>query len=84
MITERKLGTLDRTLVAGVTHFEYMASYTVTHLVLLVVQSGLAFVWMVTVMDMHIEGQWYLALILALLVGVSGISFGKHIQDTTK
>jgi ABC-type multidrug transport system permease subunit len=75
-ITEKKAGTLQRSLVAGMTSFEIMVAYLNVQLVLLIVQTLLGFGILRFVFQLHLVGQIWLAILLAILVGVCGMSLG--------
>lgn len=77
MITEKKSGAMERTKVAGVTDLELMISHFVTQSVVLLIQSILSYVIMISVFKIRVQGSILLAYLIGLAVGVSGISFGK-------
>jgi len=77
-ITEKKTGTLDRSLVAGVTNAEIMISFLITQTVVLFGQSAFAFLILTVVFRIEVEGSLALAIFLAILIGIGGMSMGKN------
>jgi hypothetical protein len=76
LIAEKRLGTLDRSKVAGVTTAEHMAAYLTVQFFVLAVQAAVAFAALVIGFDIEIQGSVLLASVMALLIGVAGISIG--------
>ncbi|CAL8069144.1 unnamed protein product [Orchesella dallaii] len=75
-ISEKRAGNLARILVAGVQTWEVMLAYLLVHLVVLIFQTALSFIIMVSVFNIQIIGPVLWAVALALLVGISGMSMG--------
>ncbi|OXA64810.1 ABC transporter G family member 23 [Folsomia candida] len=75
-ISEKKSGTLFRSLVAGVTTGEIMVAFLISQIAVLMTQSGLAFLILNVVFKIPILGSVPLGLSLAVLVGVGGMSMG--------
>jgi len=79
-ITEKKAGTLDRSLVAGVTNVEVMLSNLVTQTFVLFVQVGIAFLVMSGVFGIAIKGSIAGAVSIAILIGIAGMSMGESLN----
>ncbi|ODM94472.1 ABC transporter G family member 20 [Orchesella cincta] len=75
-ISEKRAGNLARILVAGVQTWEVMLAYLLVHVVVLIFQTALSFIIMVSVFNIQIIGPVLWAVALALLVGISGMSMG--------
>ena len=76
-ISDKKNGTLDRTLVAGVQTVEILAAYFVSEGVVLLIQTALIFIIMTLVFGITVHGPIFWAFVLAALIGFSGLSLGK-------
>uniref|UniRef100_A0A0P6D4K9 ABC transporter G family member n=1 Tax=Daphnia magna TaxID=35525 RepID=A0A0P6D4K9_9CRUS len=79
-ITERKQGLLDRSLVAGVKMPEILLSYLINQFTVLVGQTALVFVVMLLVFNIPCQGNLAVAVLITLLQGLVGISFGLLIS----
>ncbi|OXA63396.1 ABC transporter G family member 20 [Folsomia candida] len=75
-ISEKKIGTLSRSMVAGVTTFEIMSAYLVVQVVLLCIQVALSLVILEWAFQVKVMGPVHCAYILAVMVGVAGMSMG--------
>ncbi|CAL8146182.1 unnamed protein product [Orchesella dallaii] len=75
-IAEKKSGTLDRALVAGIGTTEFMGGYLLIQVVILLGQTGISFLILSLVFNLEIVGSVILALTLTVLVGISGMSAG--------
>jgi len=78
MISEKSSGALERTMVAGVTTLEIMISHFVTQFVLMILQALSSFTLVFLWFQLETVGSMGLAFSLTLLMGIVGISFGKH------
>ncbi len=67
---------MDRSIVAGVTGVEFMLAYSAVQLVILTIQTSLAFLFLVCVFGIEINGPFGAAYSLAMMVGFAGISVG--------
>jgi len=76
VIAEKRLGTLDRSKVAGVTTVEFMAAYTTVQFFVLSIQAIIAFGVLILGFGIEIQGSYILSSAMALLIGVAGISIG--------
>uniref|UniRef100_A0A0N7ZJC7 ABC transporter G family member n=1 Tax=Daphnia magna TaxID=35525 RepID=A0A0N7ZJC7_9CRUS len=79
-ITERKQGLLDRSLVAGVKMPEILLSYLINQFTVLIGQTALVFVVMLSVFNIPCQGNLAVAVLITLLQGLVGISFGLLIS----
>ena len=77
MIMEKKSGAMERTKVAGITDLEIMISHFLTQFVLVICQSTISYAIMISVFQIRVQGSIFLAHQLGVLIGVSGICFGK-------
>lgn len=73
-IYEKKLGTLERTLVAGVNTWEIMAGFSITTSVILFIQTMLALMIVTVLFQIKVVGSFVLCVILGILVGLGGVS----------
>ncbi|KAI9558878.1 ABC protein [Daphnia sinensis] len=76
-ITERKQGLLDRCMVAGVKMPEILLSYLINQFTVMVGQTALVYVSMLLVFNIPCQGNLAVAILITLLQGLVGISFGK-------
>ncbi|CAL4139268.1 unnamed protein product, partial [Meganyctiphanes norvegica] len=79
-IIERKEGLLDRSWVAGVHTSEVMLSHLVTQMVVMIIQIGLILVFMFPVFGIPCEGSMVLVILLSVLQGLCGMTFGLMIS----
>ncbi|CAL8146179.1 unnamed protein product [Orchesella dallaii] len=75
-IGEKRSGTLDRAIVAGIGTFEFIAGYFLIQVGIMLVQALISFLILIYVFDMQIVGSLGLAMVISLLVGVSGMVLG--------
>lgn len=73
-IYEKKLGTLERTLVAGVSTWEIMAGFSITTSIILFIQTMLALMIVTVLFQIQVVGSFILCLVLGILVGLGGVS----------
>ncbi|TNM99469.1 hypothetical protein fugu_012502 [Takifugu bimaculatus] len=79
-VLERKEGLLDRCWVAGVSSLETMLAHLFSQLLVISVQITLLLLFILLVFNMPNEGSLVLIIILIVLQGVTGISFGLVIS----
>ncbi|XP_023271519.1 ABC transporter G family member 20-like [Seriola lalandi dorsalis] len=79
-VLERKEGLLDRCWVAGVSSLETMLAHLFSQLFVISVQIILLLLFILLVFKMPNEGSLALVIILIVLQGVTGISFGLVIS----
>uniref|UniRef100_A0AAQ5YPJ2 ABC transporter domain-containing protein n=1 Tax=Amphiprion ocellaris TaxID=80972 RepID=A0AAQ5YPJ2_AMPOC len=80
-VLERKEGLLDRCWVAGVSSLETMLAHLFSQLFVISVQIILLLLFILLVFKMPNEGSLVLVIILIVLQGVTGISFGLVISS---
>ncbi|XP_046645726.1 ABC transporter G family member 20-like [Daphnia pulicaria] len=79
-ITERKQGLIDRSLVAGVQMPEILLSYLINQFTIIIGQTALVYLFMLMVFKIPCQGDLALAILITLLQGLVGISFGLLIS----
>ncbi|XP_077585935.1 ABC transporter G family member 20 [Stigmatopora nigra] len=79
-VLERKEGLLDRCWVAGVSSLETMLAHLFSQLLVISVQIFLMLLFVLLVFKMPNEGSLVLIVLLIVLQGISGISFGLVIS----
>uniref|UniRef100_A0A3B3CUJ4 ABC transporter domain-containing protein n=1 Tax=Oryzias melastigma TaxID=30732 RepID=A0A3B3CUJ4_ORYME len=79
-VLERKEGLLDRCWVAGVSSVETMLAHLFSQLIVISVQISLMLLFILLVFKTPNEGSLLLAIILIVLQGMAGISFGLVIS----
>uniref|UniRef100_A0A1A7YWH8 ATP-binding cassette, sub-family H, member 1 n=1 Tax=Iconisemion striatum TaxID=60296 RepID=A0A1A7YWH8_9TELE len=79
-VLERKEGLLDRCWVAGVSSIETMLAHLFSQLFVISVQIILMLLFILLVFKMPNEGSLVLVIVLIVLQGVTGISFGLVIS----
>ncbi|CAL8138002.1 unnamed protein product [Orchesella dallaii] len=83
-IREKKLGTLERTVVTGVQTWEMLVAYSVTESVIVLVQSATGYLILVVVFQIPVKGSVALVIALCVLIGLSGVSVGFLIGSFCK
>jgi len=79
-VMERKEGLLERSLVAGVTSFEFLLSHVLTQLLVLVVQIFLLLIFTFLVFEIPSEGPFIWVILLTILQGCCGMAYGLMIS----
>ncbi|XP_061546593.1 ABC transporter G family member 23 isoform X2 [Phycodurus eques] len=79
-VLERKEGLLDRCWVAGVSSLETMLAHLFSQLLVISVQIVLMLLFVLLVFKMPNEGSLVLIVLLIVLQGITGISFGLVIS----
>nr|XP_043909241.1 ABC transporter G family member 20 [Solea senegalensis] len=79
-VLERKEGLLDRCWVAGVSSLETMLAHLFSQLFVISVQIIMLLLFILLVFKMPNEGSLVLVIILIVLQGITGISFGLVIS----
>ncbi|XP_064173396.1 ABC transporter G family member 20 isoform X2 [Anguilla rostrata] len=79
-VLERKEGLLDRCWVAGVSSMETMLAHLLSQLFVISVQIILLLLFTLLVFKIPNEGSLFLVILLIVLQGVTGISFGLVIS----
>ncbi|XP_021950776.1 ABC transporter G family member 23 isoform X2 [Folsomia candida] len=75
-IWDKKAGTLDRTMVAGVDFFHVIVSLLISEGLIMILELFLCLMVLIVVFNFEIQGSIFLFFLLALLTGISGLSFG--------
>lgn len=83
-VMERKEGLLERSLVAGVTSYEFLLSHVLTQLCVLAVQIILLLIFTFLVFEIPSEGPFIWVILLTLLQGSCGMAFGLMISALCK
>jgi len=73
-----------RSLVSGTNIFEIIVAYTATELTLVIVQTILIFVGLRLISGRDPVGAMILCLLICIMAGVCGMSFGKRLVKTLK
>jgi ABC-type multidrug transport system permease subunit len=80
ILEERRDGLLDRSLVAGITAFEFLLSHAFTQFLILCLQIGLMLLMPLVVFERNFIGSLSLMISLALSQGFCGIMYGLMIS----
>eukprot|EP00096_Caligus_rogercresseyi_P014658 TRINITY_DN7173_c0_g1_i1.p1 TRINITY_DN7173_c0_g1~~TRINITY_DN7173_c0_g1_i1.p1 ORF type:complete len:745 (+),score=193.02 TRINITY_DN7173_c0_g1_i1:231-2465(+) len=80
-ILERKEGLLERSWVAGVTATEVMLAHVIAQFAVMVVQVGFVLLFMIYVFSIPSQGPLFLIILLTILQGICGMSFGLVISS---
>ncbi|OXA56684.1 ABC transporter G family member 20 [Folsomia candida] len=75
-IWDKKSGTLDRTMVAGVDYFHVVISLLVTEGLLMIIELILCLATLIFVFNFKVQGSLILCFALGILTGICGLSFG--------
>ncbi|OXA59297.1 ABC transporter G family member 20 isoform X2 [Folsomia candida] len=75
-IWDKKQGTLERSMVAGVQSWEVMASFFVTEGIVLVIQCIFSFSIIIYLFNIEILGSTSLAIGITFMMGLGGVSMG--------
>lgn len=80
-VLERKEGLLDRSLVAGVTAFEFLLSHLLTQMLVLSVQIILLLIFTFLIFNIPCRGSFLWVVLLTYLQGVAGMGKGLLISS---
>jgi huntingtin len=83
-VMERKEGLLERSLVAGVSAYEFLFSHVLTQMLVLLVQIFLLLIFTFIVFEVPSEGPFIWVLLLTLLQGSCGMAYGLMISSLCK
>lgn len=83
-VMERKEGLLERSLVAGVSSYEFLFSHVLTQLLVLCVQIALLLVFTFAVFGIPSSGHFAWVILLTLLQGSCGMAYGLMISALCK
>lgn len=84
LVQERKEGSLERCLVAGVSSTEFIMSHVITQLLVLHVQIFLLLIFTFLVFEIPSQGPFFWVIELTLLQSACGMAFGLMISAMTK
>lgn len=84
LVQERKEGSLERSLVAGVSSTEFIMSHVFTQLLVLHVQVILLLMFTFLVFEIPSRGPFFWVIFLTLLQSTCGMAFGLMISAMTK
>jgi len=76
LIVERTEGLLDRSWVAGVTPGEILFSHVITQFVVMCGQTALVLIFMIVVFGVECKGDIGWVIVLTILQGLCGMTFG--------
>lgn len=82
MLIERNDGMLERCLVIGTTAYEILLSQVITQFIIMVGQSALVLIFCFPVFGLTNNGSVSLVIIITILTGLCGMSFGFVISCT--
>ncbi|RWS27539.1 ABC transporter G family member 20-like protein [Leptotrombidium deliense] len=83
-VMERKEGLLERSLVAGVTSFEFLLSHILTQLLVVSVQIFLLLIFTFLVFQVPCRCSFIWVILMTLLQGCCGMSYGLMISALCK
>ena len=83
-VMERKEGLLERSLVAGVSSYEFLFSHVLTQLLVLLVQITLLLMFTFWVFRIPFAGPFIWVILLTLLQGACGMAYGLMISAICK
>lgn len=83
-VMERKEGLLERSLVAGVTSYEFLLSHVLTQMLVLMVQVILLLIFTFCVFEVPSKGPFIWVILLTLLQGSCGMAYGLMISALCK
>jgi hypothetical protein len=81
LISDRKAGTLQRSVVAGLEYFHTLGGFMITEGILISIQVGLCYGILVPILGQDPVGSIWQCLLLVFLVGFVGLSLGKTFFD---
>ncbi|CAG0896399.1 unnamed protein product, partial [Cyprideis torosa] len=79
-VLEKRQGLIERAYVAGVTGMEILLAYLVTHLYVLILQVAMTLVFLLVVFEIPNQGSLFLLIVISLIQGLSGMTFGLVIS----
>ncbi|GAB6022188.1 hypothetical protein CHUAL_006323 [Chamberlinius hualienensis] len=80
---EKQLGCTDRLVVSGITAFDFIFSYLVTHIMVFLVELTLIFAVVFGLFSFVCRGSKALAIFLTFLQGICGLSSGLLVSTVT-
>lgn len=79
MLIERNEGILERCLVYGVTGVEILFSHVISQLLVMFIQTAMVIVFSFYVFDITLRGELASVVLMTVLTGLCGMSFGKRL-----
>lgn len=76
IVHEREEGLIERTIVTGVTTFQYLSALVLANGMLIIFQVGLVFFTVFGLFSIPYNGSFLLVLLAAVLQSLCGMSFG--------
>ncbi|BES96859.1 ABC-2 type transporter [Nesidiocoris tenuis] len=76
MLIERNEGILERCLVSGITGVEILSSHVVTQFIIMVCQAFMVVFFAVYVYNVEVVGSLFTAMVLIILSGTCGMTYG--------
>lgn len=76
VIRDKKLGTFNRSLVAGARAWEWLTAYSVSESVIVISQTAVGFALLAALFQFEIKGSILLVFTLFLMMGLCGVSVG--------
>ena len=81
-ISEKQDGLLDRSWVAGVLPIEVMTSHIITQLFVVICQTAITLLFTFLVFEIPCKGPIGWLILIAVLQGFEGMTFGKFSQKS--
>ena len=76
LVIERKEGTMERTLVAGIKQHEILLSQVILQFFIVILQAALMLIFTFIVFRMQNKGNFGLIILIILLQGLTGMCYG--------
>lgn len=83
IVTERKSGLIERTIVAGISNFQFLVSQLLTQLCVLLVQVFLLMFCVFPLFKIPYHGEFLFILLLTILQSVCGMSYGLLVSSVS-
>lgn len=77
ILTEKSEGTMERSLVSGVSMLEILLSHVITESIIMLGQAAMVLGFGFLVFDIQNVGPWSCVILLSILQGFNGLSCGK-------
>lgn len=78
MLIERNEGSLERSLVIGITSVELLTAHVITQFIVMVGQSVMVLLFAFVVFNLTLSGSVLLVVAMTILTGFCGMCFGKY------
>lgn len=83
VVVERKDGLIERTVVAGVTNFQFILSHLITQLFVLLVQVILLMICVFPIYQIPYHGEFLFIFLLTFMQSFCGMSFGLFVSSVS-